>query len=205
MSYGNDSYGNDNYGNDNYGRQGGPEYNTPGAGNYSGGYGGGDDLREAQQHAQQHAGNSGDPNMFSNVISHLQNNSGRIQQDSNIDEGQFVQAHQNVFGGGGNGQQHSAQTLGMGAAMQALKQFSGGGGGGGAGLGGGPGQNQFIGMAMGQASKLFDQQSGQGNVDPNANKQSVVQQAGEMAMKMYMKSQMGGGGSGLMGLASKFM
>lgn len=39
----------------------------------------------------------------------------------------------------------------------------------------------------------------------DANKESVVQQAGEMAMKMYFKSQGGGGGaSGLLGLASKF-
>jgi hypothetical protein len=44
--------------------------------------------------------------------------------------------------------------MGMGAAMQALKSFSGGGGMGGTS----GGQNQFLGMAMGQASKLFDQQ-----------------------------------------------
>ena len=56
----------------------------------------------------------------------------------------------------------------MGAAMQALKHFTGGGGGqgqgGGLGGGVGGGQNQFVGMAMAQASKLFDQQSAQGNV-----------------------------------------
>lgn len=56
----------------------------------------------------------------------------------------------------------------MGAAMQALKQFTSGGGGqgqgGGLGGGAGGGQNQFIGMAMGQASSLFDRQSAQGNV-----------------------------------------
>ncbi len=41
----------------------------------------------------------------------------------------------------------------------------GGGGGMGAGSqGGGSNPNAFIGMAMGQASKLFDQQSGQGNL-----------------------------------------
>ena len=52
--------------------------------------------------------------------------------------------------------------------MQALKMFTGQGGGqgqgGGLGGGAGGGQNQFIGMAMAQASKLFDQQAGQGNV-----------------------------------------
>ncbi|KAI4125507.1 MAG: hypothetical protein LQ347_005364 [Umbilicaria vellea] len=63
-------------------------------------------------------------------------------------------------------------------------------------------------MAMGQAGKLFDQQSAQGNVNPGASKQSAITSAAEMAMKMYMKNQMGGGGGGmggLMGMASKFM
>jgi len=170
------------------------------------GGGGNDDWQGAMQHAREHGGNSGDDSMFGNVISHLQGNSGRIQQESNIDEGQFVQAHQNLYGGGGGGQQHSAQTMGMGAAMQALKMFSGGGDGQSSGLGGGPGQNQFVGMAMGQASKLFDQQNSQGNVQDGADKESVVKEAGEMALKMYMKSQMGGGGpAGLMSMASKFL
>jgi hypothetical protein len=51
--------------------------------------------------------------------------------------------------------------MGAAAAMQALKMFTGGGGGG--GNQGKGGQNEFIGMAMGQAAKLFDQQSSQGN------------------------------------------
>lgn len=47
-----------------------------------------------------------------------------------------------------------------------------------------------------------------GNVASGSSKESAIQQAGEMALKMYMKSQMqsgGGGVSGLMGMASKFM
>ena len=36
-----------------------------------------------------------------------------------------------------------------------------------------------------------------------ADKQSAVNSAGKMALKMYMQSQ--GGGGGLMGMASKFM
>ena len=82
--------------------------------------------------------------------------------------------------------------------------FTGGGGG---GMGGGQGQgsqNQFIGMAMSEASKLFDQQSSQGQVAPGADKQSAINSAAKMALSMYMKSQ-GGGSGGLMGLASKFM
>jgi hypothetical protein len=93
--------------------------------------------------------------------------------------------------------------MGSAAAMQALKMFSGGQSG---GSSGGNSQNAFIGMAMGEASKLFEQQSSQGNVASGASKESAVQEAGEMALKMYMQSQGGGGGaSGLMSLASKFL
>ena len=103
--------------------------------------------------------------MFSSALGFLQGNKQQIG-NSNLDESQAVKAHQAVYGGGGQGQQHDSQTMGAGAAMQALKMFSGGGAGsGGQGSqGGGNSQNQFIGMAMGQASKLFDQQSASGNV-----------------------------------------
>ena len=96
--------------------------------------------------------------------------------------------------------------------------FSGGGGGGGGRQSGG-GQSQLMGMAMGEASKLFDQQNSQGNVQNGADKQSAINSAGKMALQMvsksrkicrrmlnksqYMKSQ-GGGSGGLMSLASKF-
>jgi hypothetical protein len=90
--------------------------------------------------------------------------------------------------------------MGAAAAMQALRMFTSGGSG---QTQSGNSQNAFIGMAMSQASKLFDQQSAQGNVASGANKQSAVQQAGEMALKMYLQSQ--GGNSGIMGLASKLL
>ena len=80
--------------------------------------------------------------------------------------------------------------------------------GGGNSGGGSGGQNAFVGMAMGQASKLFDQQQSQGGTVPGANKQDVVNKAAEMAMKMYVKNQMssgGGGVSGLMGMAGNFL
>jgi hypothetical protein len=95
--------------------------------------------------------------------------------------------------------------MGSAAAMQALKMFTGGGSGGSAG---GNSQNAFVGMAMAQANKLFDSQAAAGNVSSGASKESAIQQAGEMALKMYMQSQGGSGGggmSGLMGMASKFL
>ncbi len=94
--------------------------------------------------------------------------------------------------------------MGSAAAIQALKMFSGGGSG---NTQQGNSQNAFIGMAMAEASKLFDNQSQQGNTS-GASKESTIQQAGEMALKMYMKSQGGGSGGGassLLGLASKFL
>lgn len=47
-----------------------------------------------------------------------------------------------------------------------------------------------------------DQQQSSGNVASGASKESVVQEAGEQALKMYMGS---GSGGGLMSMASKFM
>lgn len=53
------------------------------------------------------------------------------------------------------------------------------------------------------ADTLADQQSSQGNVQ--GSKQDAVGSAAQMALKMFMKSQMSGGGGGLMSMASKFM
>ena len=73
-------------------------------------------------------------------------------------------------------------------------------------------QNAFVGLAMAQAAKLFDAQASQGNVEAGADKQSAVRKAGEMALKMYLKSKGGGAGAGagggvggLLDMAGKFM
>lgn len=100
--------------------------------------------------------------------------------------------------------------MGNAAALQALKMFTGGGGDGGSSSAGSS-KSEFIGLAMAEASKLFEQQSAAGKVSSDTSKESAVQQAGEMALKMYLKSKTGGGGSGgggssgLLSLASKFM
>lgn len=93
--------------------------------------------------------------------------------------------------------------MGSAAAMQALKMFSGGQ------SGGNQSQSAFIGLAMSEASKLFDQKSSQGKVASGSSKESAIMQAGEMALKMYLKSggsqSSGGGVGGLLSMASKFM
>jgi hypothetical protein len=165
-----------------------------------------DDLSGAASHAQEHAGDSGDSSIFSSVINHLGQNKQQIGNQQ-LNEQDAVQSHQQFFGGGGSSQSASSGSMGAAAAMQALKMFTGGSSGSsGSSSQGGNSQNAFIGMAMAQASKLFDQQSSQGNVSSGSNKESAVQQAGEMALKMYMKSQGGGSGaSGLLSMASKFL
>ena len=130
--------------------------------------------------AQAHGGSHGDSDLFSSALSFLKN---RNDDDDDVDEDQMKQSHQQLYQQGGSGN-HGSQSLGAGAALQALKMFSGGQGqssmGGG---GGGGGQSQMIGLAMSEASKLFDQQSSQGNVAQGTDKQSVVNSAAKMAMK----------------------
>ncbi|KAH8595258.1 hypothetical protein B0O99DRAFT_572613 [Bisporella sp. PMI_857] len=175
---------------------------------YGGSYGGGggygveEDLSGAAKHAQEHAGSDGDASIFSSVLSAISQNKHHIQQQP-VDEQSAVQSHQQFFGGGGNDQSASSGSMGAAAAMQALKMFTGGQSG---SSYSGNSQNAFIGMAMAQATKLFEQQSSQGNVASGTSKESAIQEAGEMALKMYMQSQGKSGGSpGLMGLASKFL
>ena len=84
----------------------------------------------------------------------------------------------------------------------------------------GTGQSAFIGLAMSQAAKLFDQQASAGNVSRGTSKESAVMKAGEMALNMYFKSQGDGAGGkfpgagvagsggnlgGLLNMAGKFM
>ncbi|EEP77855.1 predicted protein [Uncinocarpus reesii 1704] len=134
----------------------------------------------------------------------------------------MVGAHQALYGGqheGGDRGKVDADFLGSGAALQALKMFSSGEGR--QSQSGGHDQNKLIGLAMAQAGKLWDQQNQQGQVA--TDKQSAINSAAKMALKMYLKNQSGGklggvgglgglagslggqsGGSGLFDLAKKF-
>lgn len=191
----------DNLGHGYGGTQGGHE-SGGGFGGRSGGY----NQDEVINHARRH-GKDEDINLFSQAMSFLGENK---HSDEDLDEQRMIGAHQNLYGNKNNDHPHDANGLGAGAAMQALKMFTNGGGGaGGMGSQGhGNSQSQFIGMAMAQAGKLFDQKSGQGKVASGADKQSAVNAAAKLALQMYMKSEGQGGGGGpggLMGLASKFM
>ncbi|KAK3309525.1 uncharacterized protein B0T15DRAFT_515716 [Chaetomium strumarium] len=171
------------------------------------------DLRGAASVAAKDADD--DEGFFSDVLGKLLQNKPPSQiADDDLDEEDAVQSHRKFFGLGGSEpaaheQQASSSSLGSAAAMQALKLFTSGETGASSAQGS-QSQSAFVGLAMAQAAKLFDAQASQGKVAPEADKQSVVMKAGEMALKMYLKShgsQAGGsaGAGGLLSLASKFM
>lgn len=169
-----------------------------------------DEFSGAANQASQHAGSSGDSNIFSSVLSMLGQNKSNIGNED-IDEQDAVNSHKAFFNNNNDERPSNASSGSMGnaAAMQALKMFMGNNNSSGNQSQGGS-QSQLIGLAMGEASKLFDNQASQGKVQEGSTKQSVVEQAGKMALKMYLKGQAGssgnagGGPGGLLGLASKF-
>ncbi|KAK3693497.1 hypothetical protein B0T22DRAFT_476342 [Podospora appendiculata] len=181
-----------------------------------------EDLRGAAGHAASHGG-SEDSSFFSSIVSQLASSKQQVGQ-GDIDEEAAIRNHKQYYtdaipmtptSNAPHAAQGQATSSGMGsaAAMQALKMFTSGGGASGT-------QNQsqsaFIGLAMAQASKLFDQQASAGRVASGTDKSSAVMKAGEMALQMYLKSQggrassssAGSGGSGIAGLmkmANAFM
>ncbi|KAM0460156.1 hypothetical protein ACHAO4_002287 [Trichoderma viride] len=178
----------------------------PGNNAYGGAYPAGGDfhhedeeLRTAHQQASQYAGSSGNSEMFSSVINSISQKKDHLA-NSDIDEQEAIRKHQETYSQ--DTSDLSSNSLGSAAAMQALKKFTQGE------TGGNQSQGAFLGLAMSEASKLFDNKAANGQVASDASKESVIQQAGEMAMKMYFKSQggssQGGGTSQLLSLASKF-
>lgn len=170
--YGGGGRGSDNYYNQQSsynetpsGYQGGSDYQS--GSNYQ--QSGHDDYQGALSHAQQHNGGSPEEsNIFTNALGFLAGNKHNFANE-NIDEHQAINAHQAIYGESQHHQQHQqhgSETLGAGAALQALKLFTGGGAGteGHGSHGGGNSQNKLIGLAMAQASSLFDQQSKHGKV-----------------------------------------
>ncbi|KAI1108118.1 hypothetical protein F5Y14DRAFT_109537 [Nemania sp. NC0429] len=167
-----------------------------------------DDWSEAAQHASHHAGDSGNADLFSNLLGALGQKKNRLA-DEDIDEDEAVRTHKKYFRDDDEDDADD-RSMGSAAAMQALKMFTSGESGNTAKT---SGQGAFVALAMAEASKLFDKKASQGKVSSGSSKESAVMQAGEVALKMYLKSQGGnqssssssGGASGLLGLASKFL
>ncbi|OTB05646.1 hypothetical protein M426DRAFT_319632 [Hypoxylon sp. CI-4A] len=165
-----------------------------------------DDFRGAAEHASRHAGSSGDNDLFSNLLGALTQKKQSLANED-VDEDDAVKQHKRFFDRDDDDDNEADdRSMGSAAAMQALKLFSGGQSG---SSHESNSQSAFVGLAMAEASKLFDQKASQGKVSSDSSKESAVMKAGEMALKMYLKSQGGGqsqsSGSSLLGLASKFL
>ncbi|RXG49555.1 hypothetical protein VDGE_06867 [Verticillium dahliae] len=158
-----------------------------------------DDLRSAADQAAQHAGSHGDKDLFSGIVGALTQNRASVQQQG-LDEDDVLAKYKKFFGGEAQrGDRADDKGLGAAAALRALKLFNSGETGGQKDTQGG-----FLALAMAEASKLFDDKADRGEVEQGTSKQSVVQQAGEVAMKLYFKNQAEQQG-GLVGMASKFL
>ncbi|KAL9948585.1 hypothetical protein D7B24_000931 [Verticillium nonalfalfae] len=158
-----------------------------------------DDLRSAADQAAQHAGSHGDKDLFSGIVGSLTQNKSSVQQQG-VDEDDVLSKYKKFFGGEDQRDEKADDKgLGAAAALQALKLFNSG-----ETKGQKDTQGGFLALAMAEASKLFDDKAGRGEVEQGTSKQSVVQQAGEVAMKLYFKNQAEQQG-GLVGMASKFL
>jgi len=195
-----------------FNKTGGAEFNSPdhhnGGRPQASGQGGVPDLDDEHivNTAQSHG--SGESDLFSQGLSFVkgQLGSGSINPQSHeIDEDGLKDAHTQAYQNG-NASSLPASSLGAAAAMQAIKNFTSGGGSS-SGSSGGNMQSKLIGMAMAEASKLFESQGA-----ASGNKQDAVNGAASTVMKFLLKSQLssftGGGNSGglgqLAGLAGKF-
>ncbi|UNI23405.1 hypothetical protein JDV02_009225 [Purpureocillium takamizusanense] len=155
-----------------------------------------DELKTAQHEAASRAGSSGSSELFSQVLSAIGQRKGQLANED-IDEEDAARKHEEHYGNGPS--RGDEKSLGTAAAYNAFKMFQQGGQGGGK-----QSQGAFLGMAMSEASKLFDQKNANGQVADGASKESTIQKAGEMAMKLYFKNQ-GQQQGGLLGMASKFI
>ncbi|KAI0126471.1 hypothetical protein BJ170DRAFT_628860 [Xylariales sp. AK1849] len=164
--------------------------NKTSGGSYpAGGYGRDDDLR----------GSAGDSDLFSSLLGKLGERKESLAQED-VDTEDAVQQHRRHYGDGDDSETND-RSIGSAAAVQALKSFTSGGSG---NSQQGNSQSAFVKMAMQEAGQLFNQKQEQGKVSSDSSQQSAMMQAGEMALKMYMKSN-GQSSSGLLGLASKFL
>lgn len=136
-------------------------YNDSTGTSYGGGAGGGlggflSSLSGADNVASDHAGPSGDKDLFSNVLSLVGNKHDQLK-DEDVDEDDMVNTHDSYYGSGkGSGGSATSGGMGKAAALEAMKLFNRGQT---SGSSGGDSKGAFIGLAMGQAAKLFGESS----------------------------------------------
>lgn len=121
-----------------------------------------------------------------------------VNANSSVNEQQVQENHDQAYNQG-NASNMSASAMGSAAAIQAFKSFASGGGlaglTGGNSNGNGNAQgssgsmvSKLIGMAMSEASKLFDKSGGAASGD----KQDAVSSAGATMMKLMVQNQISG-------------
>lgn len=123
------------------------------------------DFTSAAHHATSHH-DGGNSALFDNALSFIKERAGSLAAGDNgsnqheINEEHAMRSHQALFGAGsgGAGESHDDQSVGAGAAMQALKLFMERGG----QHEGGFDLNQLVGLAMAQAGKAWDEKEGSG-------------------------------------------
>jgi len=112
------------------------------------------DFSSILGHAEQNGSSRSD--LLNAAVNYLKENSGRFSKED-VDEERAVKAHKVLYEGkSDDSDKHDSESLGMGAALQALKLFMG------QSHGGSGDKNQLIGLAMAQAEKLFDQKAAEG-------------------------------------------
>ena len=107
------------------------------------------DFSTISQLAGSHAGDSGDSSMFSTALSMISGKSSQLSQES-PDEEHLVKSHKKYYKGQSDGGEATESGMGGAAAMQALSMFNSSGG-----SSSSDPKQEFMGMAMGQAAKLF--------------------------------------------------
>ncbi|KAF9648506.1 hypothetical protein BDM02DRAFT_3115270 [Thelephora ganbajun] len=149
------------------------------------------DEDEVVKKASSHG--SGDSSLFSSALAHI--NSNRSKHEEPIDEEGVTGAHRKIYQEKSTSGM-SASSLGSAAALEIVKQFTGGGH---QDSKKPSSKTDLISLAMAEASNLFDKFGG----SAHGNKQDAVNSAGLTIMKLLVQSKFsgafGGGGSGGLG------
>ncbi|KAI8340319.1 hypothetical protein BC941DRAFT_450788 [Chlamydoabsidia padenii] len=163
------------------------------------------DVDESARYAAQHGGED-HGSLFSSILSNVVDHDDHKRPVEEHEVNQAADAHDRIYNRG-DASGASSRDMGSAAALQAFKMFTSKGSGG----GGGGGSSELIGMAMGEAMKLYKGSAGGAGGGGGGNQAEMLQAAAAMAMKLFA-SQSGGASSGggsaggigaLMGLLGK--
>ncbi|CED82330.1 Na /dicarboxylate, Na /tricarboxylate and phosphate transporters [Phaffia rhodozyma] len=148
-------------------------------------------IKSARKQSDRDDDDDGEDSMFGNALAFAKSRFGTAEKASEpIDETRAQEAHAQAYRQG-QGANMDTNSLGMAAAMQAMKAFTGGSQSGSSSQNA-QGSSQMIGMAISEASKLFSKTGGAAD---GGSKQDVMNVAAGMVMKLVLQSKM----SGLMG------